>query len=166
MTGNPTRLNVIEGSLRAVGDNLRIAVRVIDGENGHHVGVERFDVPANENTSVTDEIVNCIVARLEPAQVNLSGLRVLRRKPENLDAWQNFERGFHVLMRRTPEDCAAAALLFDRAVALDEGLSSAHSMWAYAQLQQSFLSAQNLDPTILTQIEQRTELARSIDAPS
>ena len=57
---------VVEGSLRPVGERLRVTIQLIEAESGTHLWAGRFDRTAADLFDVQDEITTAIVARLEP----------------------------------------------------------------------------------------------------
>jgi adenylate cyclase len=71
---------VVEGSLRPIGDRLRVTIQLIEAESGNHVWAERFDRAAADLFDVQDEITNAIVARLEP-ELTRAEFELIRRRP-------------------------------------------------------------------------------------
>ena len=56
---------VVEGSLRPVGENMRITTQLIEAESGQHLWAGRYDRPVDEIHQVQDEVTMGIVAQLE-----------------------------------------------------------------------------------------------------
>ncbi len=66
-----------------------------------------------------DEATFAIVRAMQP-QLELSKqMRTLRKPPDNLDAWENYQRGMWHLFRYSPEECESAIVFLSRAVELD-----------------------------------------------
>ena len=126
---------VVEGSVRGAGDRVRVTVQLLDGETAQHLWAECYDRELAEVFEVEDEIVDSLVATLEPALLKLSGLRVASRNPEQLDAWESIQRGFLHAASNTAEGFERARACFERAAQLEPGLSTAHSFSAYCQFQ-------------------------------
>ncbi|MGK2940299.1 MAG: tetratricopeptide repeat protein [Immundisolibacter sp.] len=78
---------VLEGSIRPMGDRLRITVQLIETVSGAHVWADKIDHMAVELFTVSDEVVDNLVmalcANLGVAEAN----RAQRQRPENLQAW-------------------------------------------------------------------------------
>jgi len=84
---------VVEGSIRRMGEHIRIAVQLIDGETGNHVWAERFDRDQADFFAVHDQVVRTIVStlvgRVEVAAVE----RMSRRAPASLAAYECVLKG-------------------------------------------------------------------------
>jgi adenylate cyclase len=57
--------HVLEGSVRKVGDRVRITAQLIDGKTGGHVWADRFDRDLTDIFTIQDEITKKIVAALK-----------------------------------------------------------------------------------------------------
>jgi len=55
---------VVEGSVRRVGNRVRITVQLIDAAEGHHLWAERYDRELEDVLAVQDKITQVIVANL------------------------------------------------------------------------------------------------------
>ena len=84
----------------------------------------------DEVFAAQDEIVDRIVAALEPALVRVERLRALARPVETLSAWEIAQRGIHHLWAQTADDLAEARNLFESAVAQDDTFAPGH--WGLA----------------------------------
>lgn len=126
---------VVEGSVRRAGRRLRITVQLLDGTNGEHLWARHYDRELAEVFEVEDEIVDTLVATIEPALLKLGGLRVLSRRPEHLDAWESTQRGFVHAMENTWEGFCKAQPFFERAIELEPDLTTANLLSGYCQMQ-------------------------------
>jgi adenylate cyclase len=57
--------HVLEGSVRKVGDRVRINAQLIDGKSGGHVWADRYDRELTDIFEIQDEITKAIVAALK-----------------------------------------------------------------------------------------------------
>ena len=120
---------VVEGTVRRIGDRVRINVQLIDAETGNHVWGERFDRAQAEIFTVQDEVVQTIVSTLV-GRVHVSDAERARRKPPaSLDAYECVLEG-NALFWDEPAGAAEAARLFERAIELDPGYGLAHGLLA------------------------------------
>ena len=72
---------VVEGTVRRMGDRVRISVQLVDAETGKQVWAERFDRGQEEVFSVQDEVVQTIVSTLVGrVQCPTSNGRAARRR--------------------------------------------------------------------------------------
>lgn len=118
---------VLDGSVRKGGDRVRIATQLIDATSGKQIWAERYDRVLEDIFAVQDEVTGAIVAAIAPELGKAEQLRATVKKSENLNAWEVYQRGMWHLYRRTKDDLETARGLFERALALDPGLSPA---WA------------------------------------
>jgi tetratricopeptide (TPR) repeat protein len=87
---------------------------------------------------VQDDIAQCIAAAIEPELARRERELAVRKPPENLDAWECFQRGAWHFYRFTPEDTAEAERWFARAVQLDPAMAAAHAGLADVCIQEAF----------------------------
>jgi adenylate cyclase len=80
--------NVLEGSVRRIGDNLRVTAQLIDAGAGAHLWAQAFDRPLADIFKMQDEITAGIVAALTSHLARTISPEVIRARPENLEAWQ------------------------------------------------------------------------------
>ncbi len=118
---------VVEGSVRRIGDRIRIGVQLIDGETGSQVWGERFDRAQDEIFDMQDEVVKRIVGTVV-GRVQMSDAERARRKPtSSLAAYECVQRG-NALPWDDPEGAAEAMRLFERAIALDPDYAMAYAL--------------------------------------
>lgn len=128
---------VLEGSVRRADEQVRITVQLIDGLTGSHLWAERFDRPLKDIFAVQDEVVQKIVTTLK-LQLSLweQGLLV-RKRTENLEAYDYYLRGlesyWRALYESRQEANVRARQLFARAAELDPTYAEAYAWlgWTY-----------------------------------
>jgi adenylate cyclase len=120
---------VVEGSLRPIGDRLRVTIQLIEAESGNHVWAERFDRAAADLFDVQDEITNAIVARLEPELTRAEFELIRRRPPADMDAWDYYRQASGILSMKGWHErtFAEGAELYRKAIALDPEFAPAHA---------------------------------------
>ncbi len=120
---------LVEGSVRRMGERIRITVQLIDSETGNHVWAERFDRPMADLFAVQDEVVRTIVGTLV-GRVYASGAERARQKPpSSLVAYDHVLRG-NALPWDDPASAAEAKRSFERAIEIDPGYGLPHSLLA------------------------------------
>lgn len=110
----------LQGSLRKLGDRLRLSAQLVETATGTNVWTERFDRGAEELAQVQDELADAVVARLEPELVRAEADLVQRRPPGDWDAWSCYKRAqAHLMLGGWHEDTfEQAADLLRRAISL------------------------------------------------
>lgn len=109
---------VTEGSVRRMGDRIRINVQLVDVSSGEHIWAERFDAKEDEIFGLQDQIVRSIAAqlyeRLKIASIDFAG----RKPPSSLAAYDYVLQG-DALPVGSADAEARAAELFQKAIDLD-----------------------------------------------
>src|SRR5262245_55927127 len=94
---------VLEGSVQKAGDQVRIVAQLVDTTTDTHVWSERYDRPFTDIFALQDEIVRNIVTTLK-LQLTLQEQGILvRKRTDNLEAYDAFLRGIDYVFRRTKE---------------------------------------------------------------
>ncbi len=122
---------VLEGSVRRGGDRIRVTGQLIDAETGNHIWAERFDRNLADIFAVQDEITEQIVSAIEPELGAAERERARRKPPENLDAWDRFQRGLWHVHHMNKHDHSEAIRLMQEVVAIDPGFSPAYAYLAF-----------------------------------
>lgn len=119
---------VLEGSLQASGDRVRVTTQLVDAVTGAHVWAARYDRPQGELFAIQDEITQEVVNALGTwgGRLGRAGRDIARRKPPaSLEAYDFYLLGVELKHRFTKESNAEAIRLLARAIALDPGLARA-----------------------------------------
>jgi adenylate cyclase len=120
---------VVEGSIRKMGNRLRVTAQLIDAGTQNHIWAERYDRDIQDIFAVQDDVVRTIVASLE-GSVAASGAEHARRKPAaDWVAYDFMLQGRECLHRY---QVAEAEPLFARAVELDPDYAPAYAGRAIA----------------------------------
>jgi adenylate cyclase len=128
---------VVEGSVRKVGNRVRITVQLIDAETDRHVWAERYDRDLEDIFAIQDEVTTAIVATL-PGRVEAASRDRAARKPtDNMAAYECVLSGKVLHHRSNRDDNARALALLERAIALDPGYAHAHA-WKACVLGQTW----------------------------
>jgi adenylate cyclase len=131
---------VLEGSVRTGGKRVRISAQLIDASTGNHVWAERYDRELIDLFDLQDEITETLVAALQTEVGGFESERAHRKPPENLDAWESYQRGLWHLWRINAEDLAEACRLFQRASDLDPNFAQPVAAMGYTLFAQIVFS--------------------------
>ena len=109
----------LEGSIRRLGDRIRINVQLTDTETGQSLWAERYDEPVDNLFDLQDQITLQIVRTLAVRLTRLEQDRALATSTRNLEAYDYVLRGLHLQRRSTRADNIEARQMFERAIELD-----------------------------------------------
>jgi tetratricopeptide (TPR) repeat protein len=135
---------VLEGSVRRVGESVRINAQLIDTTTGGHLWADRYDGLIADVFKLQDDVSNNIVTALKVKLTSQEQALASDRETDNIAAYDVFLRGWEHLLRRTPEDAAKAVAFFKQALNLDPSYAR-----AYAALAQAYWD-NSLDPKFNT----------------
>ena len=122
---------MLEGSVRKAGSRVRISAQLIDAQTGNHVWAERYDRELADIFDLQDEMTATIVGAIEPELGGAERARAKRKPPDNLDAWDRYQRGLWHLWRYNRDDYGEAEKLFQASIDLDPGFGPAYAGVAY-----------------------------------
>ncbi|MGK9204015.1 MULTISPECIES: adenylate/guanylate cyclase domain-containing protein [Sinorhizobium] len=129
---------LVEGSVRKIGDRVRVTVQLIDAVNDAHIWADKYDRRLDDIFAIQDEVTAAIAAtlpgRVEAAQRDL----LARTKPANMAAYECALAAKVLHHRSTVADNEQARALIDRAVALDPDYAHAHA-WRACILGQAWV---------------------------
>jgi adenylate cyclase len=128
---------VVEGSVRRSSSRIRVTAQLIDAETGNHIWAERYDRALEDVFAVQDEITKAVVMAVQPAVADAELRRALRRPPENLGAWEAYQRGLWHRSKFKLDDLPRAREFFVRAMGLDPTLAAAYTGLAWLYLQEA-----------------------------
>ncbi|MCH8844727.1 MAG: adenylate/guanylate cyclase domain-containing protein, partial [SAR324 cluster bacterium] len=94
---------VLEGSIRKVGDRVRINAQLIDASDGSHIWAETYDRVMTDVFAIQDEIKNKIVTELDVMLTEGEQIRAWRRGTENIEAYETMIKGYELFLQQTPE---------------------------------------------------------------
>jgi tetratricopeptide (TPR) repeat protein len=116
---------VLEGSVRRNGERVRITAQLNDVVTGSHIWAERYDRDVADVFAVQDEITEAIVAAIEPQLYAAEAIRIRRKPPSSLDAWDFVMQALSHYWRVTRHDQAVAQELLEKAIAIDPNYGQA-----------------------------------------
>ena len=125
--------HVLEGSIRKMGDHLRITAQLVDARSGDHLWAQRFDRNLNDIFAVQDEISHNIVVELHNKLVAGEYSRLIAKGTNNIEAWELVMRAAPLIEVHIRDDAMVAKELLDRAIKLDKDYAAAWSLlgWIY-----------------------------------
>jgi TolB-like protein/Flp pilus assembly protein TadD len=125
---------VLEGSVRRVGDQVRINTQLVDATTGGHLWAERYDGSLADVFALQDRVTANIIKALAVTLTPEERQDVASFGTKNIAAHDAFLQGQSFYLRDTPEDNAKAEAYFKRAVELDPEFARASAALAKVYL--------------------------------
>ena len=118
---------LVAGSVRRMGERMRINVQLVDAETGNDIWVEKFDRRSDEIFAVLDRVVQTLVSTLVGrVQVSVNE-RSRRKAPASLAAYECVLK-CNALSWDDPAGAAEARRLVEKAIELDPDYGMAHAL--------------------------------------
>ena len=118
---------VLEGTVRRSGQDLRITAQLTSTEEGSLVWSHRYDRRLDDVFAIQDEIARTIVNTLRATSFRDSTEQPLSRGTDNVQAYGLYLRGRYAWNKRTQEGVVEAISYFEQAIAADEGYALAYT---------------------------------------
>jgi TolB-like protein/Tfp pilus assembly protein PilF len=123
---------LVDGSVRRIGDRVRIVAELIDAENDRHLWAETYDRQLTDVFAIQTDVALRIADALR-AELSVDERTRIRREPtHDLQAYQLYLQGRHCLVRYTAEGMRKGIWYFERAIELDPNYALARIGIAYA----------------------------------
>src|SRR5437588_471039 len=138
--------HIVEGSVRRVGDRVRVSVQLIDARTDRHLWVQNYDRTLADSITLQDELATEIAAALGAKLSAQEKARVEAKPTNNPGAYDAYLRG-RAFTGGSPFDkptVDGAIHSYQEAVKLDPGFALA---WAYLSRRQSEYYWLGFDPS-------------------
>ena len=140
--------HVLEGSVRKVGDRVRITAQLIDGRSGGHVWAERFDRDLTDIFTIQDEISKAIVAALKIKLLPQEKKAIEQRGTNNPEAYNLYLLARQYWITGNHGDCRREERVMricSRALEIDPYYAQAWALLAIAQSSLRFGFGRDVD---------------------
>jgi adenylate cyclase len=154
---------MLSGSVRRAGAKVRLSAELADCENGATIWSDRFAGEADDLFDLQDELSAKVVATITPQVQEAELRRVLRKRPESLDAYEYVLRGLDLMYRFDDDKFAQALPMFEKAMALDPTYATAHALaasWHNVRIEQGLSPDRAADRQ---EVERLSRLALTMD---
>jgi TolB-like protein/Flp pilus assembly protein TadD len=127
---------VVEGSVRRVGDTVRITAQLIDARADKHLWARSFERNSRDVLALQDELASAIAGEIHVQLTPTEQSRLAEAHRVNPEAYDAYLKGRYFFNRPSDENLKKAIALFEEAVMLNpnfapafSGLSDAY-LWA------------------------------------
>ncbi|WP_395821247.1 adenylate/guanylate cyclase domain-containing protein [Devosia sp.] len=126
---------VVEGSVRRVGERVRITAQLVETDTGSHIWSNKIDGAVSDLFDLQDRMAAEVASAIQPSIRRAEVERARSKRPDSLAAYDMVMRAFPHLWAHRPEDNGEAIALLTQALALDAnyGLAAALAAWALGQ---------------------------------
>jgi adenylate cyclase len=121
---------VLEGSVRKVGDKVRITAQLIDAMTGNHLWAEKYDRDLKDIFALQDEISFKVVAALQVKLTEGEQALIFAGATKNFEAYARYLKGVDYVKRINREGIFLARKMAEEAIALDPNYARAYALLA------------------------------------
>jgi TolB-like protein len=148
---------LLTGSVQRAGGRLRVVAELADVESQTVLWADKVDGRADRLFELQDRISEKTVTTLAPHVREAEIRRALRKRPENLDAYDYMLRGLDLLYRLQRAEFDRAREMFDKAMALDALYAAPYALastWHSIRLGQGWSTDPAADYEMVMQLAQ------------
>ena len=127
---------IVQGSVRKGGSKIRISCQLIDAQEDNHIWSDRWDRSLDDIFEVQDEVSSKIASIVAPSISGYEQNRLERKRPNKLNAWEEYLRGLKFFNDSVPTDFKDESLVkakehLNNAIELDSTFSASYSSLAF-----------------------------------
>jgi adenylate cyclase len=151
---------ILEGSVRKVGQRVRVSGQLIDSKDGTHIWADRFDRDLTDIFAIQDEITHAIVEQLKVRLLPQEKKSIGKVPTDNLEAYTCYLKGRELFHRGSKSGYKAAREMFVKATELDPSYARAYAGIADCD---TFLYLRTTEPISFEAILALSEKALALD---
>jgi TolB-like protein/Tfp pilus assembly protein PilF len=130
---------VLEGSVRKIGDKVRITAQLIDAKTGHHLWAEKYDRNLENIFALQDEITKKIITELHVELDEGEQARIGSKGTDNLDAYLKTLQARYYTYLGSRESNTKAQQLAKEAIAIAPDYAYAHRILGVSHIMDFYL---------------------------
>ncbi len=154
---------VVEGSVRKVGDQVRITARLIDASSSINIWADRFDGSLDNLFAFQDSVTSKIINSLEVTLTERDRIRLAQKYSNSIEAYDEFLRGWQNLWLSSREGMYQARGHFLKAIELDNQFARAYGNLALTYIYDHYLGWSDDDAEALQKAHEYADKAIEID---
>jgi len=117
---------LVEGSVRKVGNRIRVTAQLINSNNEEHLWSSHYDGNLDDIFAVQSDIAEKVAGELKIKLLASEKDNLERKYTENMEAYGNFLRGRELFREGSEANLRDSLKLFEKAVELDPSFAKAH----------------------------------------
>jgi len=126
--------NILEGSVRKYGDQIRVSAQLINVETDHHLWAETYDRKLSEIFSIQTDLALNIANALEATLSELELAQIEREPTQNFSAYNSYLKALHQFETYTSEGYYEAINLFQETIEADPNFAAAYGWLALSYI--------------------------------
>jgi eukaryotic-like serine/threonine-protein kinase len=123
---------VLEGSVRRVGNQIRVVAQLIDAKNEGHLWAETYDKEMIQIFEVQSDVAKKIAVALKTKLTSGEKERIEKKQTEDTEAYKLYLKGRFYWNKRVPDDIKTAIDCFKQAIEKDPDYALAYTGLASA----------------------------------
>ncbi|HME42554.1 MAG TPA: adenylate/guanylate cyclase domain-containing protein [Syntrophorhabdales bacterium] len=157
---------VLEGSVRKMGDKVRITAQLVDALTGNHLMSEQYERDLKDIFAVQDDVTMKVLTSLRVNLTEGESARAFGRGTRNLEAYLKLLQAYEQRAIWNKESQARARQLAEEAITLDPGYALAYSYLALALVGEVNLGVYDNPQKVLERAYGLAEKAVALDDSS
>lgn len=153
---------VLEGSVRKMGDRVRITAQLIDTISGGHIWAERYDREMNDIFSLQDEVRGKIVDALAVNITVDDQKRMMTRATKNPEAYDFFLKAKELCENKNIDDLINCREILEKVIYLDPDFAKAYSAMAKTYFSQ-WIFGKHKDEAIIKNVRDWSKKAIAVN---
>jgi adenylate cyclase len=123
---------VVEGSVRKIGNRVRVSAQLIDASSAAHVWAEHYDRELDDIFAIQDEITLILATEMQVKLTDGEQARLHYTTTNNVEAWTYWVQGLcHYRGPATKENMGPARRYWEKALALDPTSAALNAMLGF-----------------------------------
>ena len=118
---------VLEGSVRKMGNKLRITAQLVNVADGYHLWSERYDREMEDVFAIQDDISQAIVKALRVILSEGEKQQIEKARVVNVEAYDFYLRGMQYFHQHRRKSLDYARQMFNKAIEIDPGYALAYA---------------------------------------
>ena len=119
--------NILEGSVRRIGNRIRIVAQLIDASTDDHIWTNTYDKEYAEIFTIQSDVAENIAKELQAKITQKEKSRIEMKATENLEAYEYYLKGRYFWNKMMPNDIETSMEYFKQAIELDPNYALAYS---------------------------------------
>jgi TolB-like protein len=157
---------VLEGSVRKMGDKVRITAQLADALTGSHLMSEQYERDVKDVFAIQDDVTMRVLTSLRVNLTEGESARTFARSTKNLEAYLKILQAYEQRVIWNKESQTRARQLAEEAIALDPGCALAYSNLAVVLSNEAQLGVYDNPQKVLERAYRLAEKAVALDDSS